>query len=202
MSAPLLTTARRTAALLGPGWSAVPDPHWPRAVQLTKPRPHKDPYQIRISDEGKDRLVIYGLIGSHGDHRISLGGIETPQISVRGDLPARQLPRHLATHLQRRLLPAYDTALTQVTETRARHQDLAAARTATVELLKDAMPGSWASTTGGEDRPTVHSPYEGPGEMGITAHINRDGTHVGLGLRSLTPEQAVQVCRLLLTAQQ
>ncbi|MFJ2745459.1 hypothetical protein ACIO3O_38020 [Streptomyces sp. NPDC087440] len=193
MPAPLLTTARRTAALLGPGWSAAPDPHWPRAVLLTAPRPGGDPYQVRISDED-GRLVVYGLTDNHGDNR--LNSITTPQISVTADMPARQLPHHLVAHLRRRFLPDYDTALEQVITTLARYQAQAAARDATVQLLLDAMPGAWVGpVTANTDRPTVHSPSEGPEGLGITAHVERHGTRVGLGLRNLTPEQAAWICR-------
>ncbi|GHA47711.1 hypothetical protein GCM10010329_82640 [Streptomyces spiroverticillatus] len=199
MPVPLLTTARRTAALLGVGWSAAPDPHWPRAALLTCPRPGQDPYQVRISDED-GRLVVYGLFDNHGDNR--LNGITTPTISVTADMPARQLPRHLVAHLRRRFLPDYDTALGLAAETHARYKAQAAARDATVQLLLDAMPGSWVGpVTASTDRPSVHAPSQDPEDIGITAHIERHGDRVGLGLRNLTPEQAAQICRQLAPGQ-
>ncbi|MCX5206101.1 hypothetical protein OG897_32405 [Streptomyces sp. NBC_00237] len=198
MPAPLLTTARRTAALLGVGWNAAPDPHWPRAALLTAPRPGGDPYQVRISDED-GRLVVYGLFDNHGDNR--LNDFTTPQISVTADMPARQIPRHLVSHLRRRFLPDYDTALAQAAESLARYQEQDTGRDAVVHRLQEAMPGAWTSTVSGRDRPTVHTPYQGPGEIGITATVRHDGARVGLELSNLTPEQAEDICRQLAPTQ-
>ncbi|MCX5206100.1 hypothetical protein OG897_32400 [Streptomyces sp. NBC_00237] len=196
MPAPLLTTVRRTAALLGVGWRAAPHDTWHSAVMLTGPRPGRDPYRIRITRDGQ-RLTAYGHLDKADDRRL-LHSADAPQISVTADMPARHLPRHLASHLRRRFLPGYAEALDAVAADRNRYAQQTQARDDLTRLLADVLPHSRIATAYNSEhwRQVIAHNILAPSPR-ITALIQPDASHVDMNLTHLTPAQAEAVARLL-----
>ncbi|MFI5808695.1 hypothetical protein [Streptomyces sp. NPDC051561] len=199
MKPPLLTTARRAAALLGRGWQAAPEDQaaWPGAVLLTAPRRGGDPYRIRLTGEGA-RIMAYGQMDRSADHWL-LYSADSPQITITADLPSRRIPYHLASHLRRRMLPLYDAALTELADDRARYARERDTRDAVAEHLRDMLPGAHVSESYQDrDRVTVTSHSYGNGQPRISATVAHDGESVRMELDYLTPDQAEAVCRALL----
>ncbi|MCX5206102.1 hypothetical protein OG897_32410 [Streptomyces sp. NBC_00237] len=197
MPAPLMTTARRTAALLGPKWRAVPDLDFgSHAVLLTGPRPRKDPFRIRITQEDK-RLLAYGYLDTADDRRL-LYSADAPKVTVTADLPSRQVPRHLASHLKRRFLPAYAQALDAVAADRARYAQETADRDTLTQLLADLLPHSRTRDAySGEYRREVTAHNHLKSSPRVCAEVDHDGLHVDMNITHLTPAQAEAVARLL-----
>ncbi|GHA47707.1 hypothetical protein GCM10010329_82630 [Streptomyces spiroverticillatus] len=197
MPTPLLTTVRRTAALLGPGWRAAPhDEVWRNAVLLTGPRSGADAFRIRITQEG-NRLLAYGYLDREGDRRL-LHSADAPQITVSADLPTRQVPRHLAAHLKRRFLSAYGEALDAVAADRARYAQETADRDAVAQLLTDVLPHSHIGRAYNSDhRREVTATNYRSSSLRVAAEVAHDGSHVDMMLGYLSPAQAEAVARLL-----
>ncbi|MEU8893679.1 hypothetical protein [Streptomyces sp. NPDC048442] len=201
MKPPLLTTARRTAALLGRGWKAAPEEPAarPGAVLLTAPRKGGDSYRIRLTGEGA-RILAYGHLDTSADRRL-LYSADAPKITIAADLPARRVPYHLASHLRRRMLPLYESALTALADDRARYAREMDARDAVAERLRDILPGAYVSEAYRErDHVTVTSYSYGRGRPQISATVRHDGESVRMELDYLTPDQAEAVCRALAPA--
>ncbi|MFJ2745460.1 hypothetical protein ACIO3O_38025 [Streptomyces sp. NPDC087440] len=196
MPTPLLITARRTAALLGPGWRAAPHDTWHGAALLLGDRPGKDPYRIRIIQDGQ-RLRAYGHLDKAEDRRL-LHSADAPEITVTADLPTRQVPRNLASHLRRRLLPVYAAALDAVADDRARYARELQDRDALTQRLADLLPHSRTGRAfNSEHRREVTAINYRTSSLRFTAEVAHDGSHVDMTLGYLSPAQAEAVARLL-----
>jgi hypothetical protein len=180
----LLELAEQVAYLLGPHWISRPDDRWPDSVWL--------------ADDAEHDIVLI-LTGAH--------------ITARGFMPKwRDLPhgprsqaismaavdaRYVSGHLQRRLLPKYDTALTQWRELAgvANHNEGARDQVA-AEILR-MLACSEVMETHPVTRATRIVRWSRNAAAGADLTVHNGGASVDMRLTDLTPAEAAAVSAVI-----